>query len=273
MKHYNIEGQEIPALGLGTYLIKGSEAIHTFEAAMDMGYRHIDTAQLYENEAEVGTAIQQSPVDRADIFLTTKVWPTRIAEADFIPSVEDSLRKLKTDYVDLLLIHWPNADIPLQESIAQLIKVKEQNKARHIGVSNFPIQQLARAIGLGAPIICNQVEYHPYIDQSILKAWTDHNNLLFTAYCPLAQGRVFKDEKLKDIAAAKGKTIAQVVLRWLIQQERVMAIPKSANVERLRANLEIFDFELSSDEMTLLSGLCNPSQRFVRPSAMEPEWD
>lgn len=272
MKHYKIDEQEIPVLGLGTYLLKGTEGIKVFEAALEMGYRHLDTAQLYENEAEVGTAIQQSAVDRADIFLTTKVWPTRLSREDFIPSVEESLQKLKTDYVDLLLIHWPNKDIPLEESIAELIKMKEQGKAKHIGVSNFPIQQLARAIGLGAPIICNQVEYHPYIDQSLLKDWTDHNDLLFTAYCPLAQGRVFKDNQLKDMAEEKGKTIAQVVLRWLIQQDRVMAIPKSSSPERLKANLEIFDFTLSESEMALLNSLANPSQRFVRPG-MEPDWD
>lgn len=272
MKNYNTDVSTIPALGLGTYLITGAEAINVIEQAIDLGYRHIDTAQLYENEEEVGTAIQNAPVDRSEIFLTTKVWPAHLSKNDFMPSFEESLRKLKTEYVDLLLIHWPNKDIPLEETIPELIKAQEQGKARNIGLSNFPIKLLAKAIDLGARIICNQVEYHPYIDQSILKGWMDHNNLLMTAYCPLAQGRVFKDEAIKAVATDYGKSVAQIVLKWLIQQDNVLAIPKSSNIERLKANLEIFDFELSKEAKNILDGLSNPSQRFVRPST-EPDWD
>ena len=272
MKHYKVGETEIPALGLGTYLIKGKEAAKTIEQAIDFGYRHIDTAQLYDNESEVGTAIQQSPIDRSEIFLTTKVWPSRLSKEDFLPSVEESLRKLKTDYVDLLLIHWPNANIPIQETVAELIKAQEQDKAKHIGVSNFPIALLARTIGLGANIICNQVEYHPYINQSVLKEWMTHNNLLLTAYSPLAQGRVFKDSQVKAIADQVGKSVTQVVLRWLIQQEGILAIPKSSNPERLKANLELFDFSLSEEEMKLMNDLSKTSQRFVR-SSNDPDWD
>ncbi|MFT5165359.1 MAG: 2,5-diketo-D-gluconate reductase B [Saprospiraceae bacterium] len=272
MKYIKVGETDIPVLGLGTYLIKGKEAVNTIEQAIDIGYRHIDTAQLYDNESEVGTAIQESPVDRADIFLTTKVWPSQLSKEDFLPSVEDSLRKLKTDYVDLLLVHWPNADIPIQETIAELIKAQEQGKAKHIGVSNFPIALLAKTMGLGAPIICNQVEYHPYIDQSVLKGWMDHNNLILPAYTPLAQGRVFKDNSVQKIADHAGKSIAQVVLRWLIQQENVMAIPKSTNPERLKANLDIFDFSLSEEEMKMMNALSAGNQRFVRSSS-DPDWD
>ncbi len=273
MEYYNVgEETSIPILGLGTYLIKGEGAVSIIEEAIDVGYRHIDTAQLYENENEVGTAIQQSSIDRADIFLTTKVWPTRLSKEDFLPSVEDSLRKLKTEYVDLLLVHWPNAEIPIQETISQLIKAQEDGKAKHIGVSNFPIALLARTKGMGANIICNQVEYHPYIDQTVLKDWMDHNHLFLTAYCPLAQGRVFKDSNVKEIADQIGKSVAQVVLRWSIQQKNVMAIPKSSSLERLKANLEIFDFTLSEEEMNLINALSVENQRFIRPS-MEPEWD
>lgn len=263
---------DIPVLGLGTYLIKGKEAVRTIEQAIDFGYRHIDTAQLYENESEVGTAIKQSPVDRADIFLTTKVWPSRLSKEDFLPSVEDSLRKLKTDYVDLLLVHWPNAKVPIQETIAELMKAKDQGKAKHIGVSNFPIALMARTLGLGAKIICNQVEYHPYIDQSVLKSWMDHNHLILTAYSPLAQGRVFKDNLVQKIADHAGKSIAQVVLRWLIQQENVIAIPKSGNPERMKANIDIFDFSLSEEEMKMMKALSEGNRRFVRSSS-EPDWD
>lgn len=272
MNYYKVGESNIPALGLGTYLIKGDDATQIVEKAIDLGYRHIDTAQLYENEAEVGTAIKQSPVDRSEIFLTTKVWPTRLAKEDFIPSVEDSLRKLKTEYVDLLLIHWPNADVPLRETIPELIKIKEQGKAKHIGVSNFPISLLGRSMGLDAKIICNQVEYHPFIDQSILKQWMDHNDILLTAYCPLAQGRVINDNRLIDMANELGKTVAQVVLRWLIQQKNVMAIPKSSNADRLRENLEIFNFTLPDEMVERINTLCDPSQRFIRPGN-EPDWD
>lgn len=272
MKYYNVGGEKVPAIGLGTYLIKGKGAVETIERAIDIGYRHIDTAQLYENESEVGTAIQQAPVDRSDIFLTTKVWPTRLSKDDFIPSVEDSLRKLKTDYVDLLLIHWPNNDIPLAESVAELIKVKEQGKAKNIGVSNFPINLIAKAMGLGAEIIGNQVEYHPYLDQSILKAWLDHNKLLLTAYCPLAQGRILNDLRMQELSKELGKSTAQITLRWLMQQDNVLAIPKSTHPDRLKANLEVFDFTLSEAQMNLLNTFCEPSQRFVR-SSNEPDWD
>jgi 2,5-diketo-D-gluconate reductase B len=272
MKYIKVEEIEIPVLGLGTYLIKGKEAVNTIEQAIDLGYRHIDTAQLYDNESDVGTAIQQSPVDRSAIFLTTKVWPSRLSKEDFLPSVEDSLRKLKTDYVDLLLVHWPNSDIPIQETIAELIKAQEQGKAKKIGVSNFPIALLAKTMGLGADIICNQVEYHPYIDQSILKGWMDHNHLILTAYSPLAQGRVFKDNLVKNIADQAGKSVAQVVLRWLIQQDNVIAIPKSSSPERLKANLEIFDFSLSEQEMKMMQSLSEENQRFVR-SSNDPDWD
>lgn len=272
MKYIKVGETDIPALGLGTYLIKGTEAIKTFEQALEMGYRHIDTAQLYDNEVEVGTAIQQSAVDRSDIFLTTKVWPTRLSKEDFLPSVEDSLRKLKTDYVDLLLIHWPNNDIPLKETIIELIKAQEQGKAKYIGLSNFPIALIAKVIGMDANIICNQVEYHPYLDQSVLKDWMDHNNLILTAYSPLAQGRVFRDELLKKMALEKGKTIAQIVLRWLMQQSNVMAIPKSDNIDRLKSNLEVFDFTLTEPEMKMIHALGESGQRFVR-SSNEPDWD
>jgi 2,5-diketo-D-gluconate reductase B len=272
MKNHIREEQVIPAIGLGTYEIKGPEAISLFTSALDIGYRHIDTAQLYDNEKEVGAAIRQSAVPRSDIFLTTKVWPTRLSKDDFLPSVEDSLRKLQTDYVDLLLIHWPNADIPLSETIPELIKAKEQGKARHVGVSNFPIDLLARAMGLGAPIICNQVEYHPYIDQSVLKGWMDHNDILLTAYSPLAQARVFRDQQLQDYAKALNKSIAQIVLRWLLDQQNVMAIPKSSNVDRLQANLEIFDFELPEEVTKVMNDMSQSSQRFVR-SGNDPDWD
>lgn len=272
MNHYTRDGQEIPMIGLGTYDVKGTEAVSLFTSAIEMGYRHVDTAQLYENESEVGTAIQQASVPRADIFLTTKVWPTRLSKDDFLPSVEDSLRKLKTDYVDLLLIHWPNADIPLSETIPELMKAQEQGKARHIGVSNFPIALLAKAIGLGAPIIGNQVEYHPYIDQSNLKGWMDHNDLLLTAYSPLAQGRIFRDQQLIDFSKEMNKSIAQINLRWLLDQKNVMAVPKSSNAERLQANLEVFDFELPEEVTKAMNAMNEPSQRFVR-SGNDPDWD
>jgi 2,5-diketo-D-gluconate reductase B len=272
MKYFKREITDIPAIGLGTYLITGQDCIQIVQQALEVGYRHIDTAQMYNNESEVGEGISQSSVDRSDIFLTTKVWPDQLSKSRFLPSVEESLRKLKTDYVDLLLIHWPNKNISITECVGELMKAKMQQKARYIGLSNFSIDLLEQALDIGAPIITNQVEFHPFIDQSKLKDWTDRHDILLTAYTPLAQGRVVKDKTLNRLAEKYNKNTGQITLRWMIQQENVTAIPKSSNPERLISNLEIFDFELSPQEMAMIDGLKADHQRFVNP-AMSPVWD
>lgn len=245
-------GIHIPKIGLGTYKLTGNEGQQAIQNAIEMGYRHIDTARMYGNEREVGNAIRSSGVEREKIFVTTKIWPSDFKE--LIAKTEDSLNQLQTEYVDLLLLHWP-ADDQTNETGTQLLnEALEKGYARHVGVSNFNLLQLEKARQI-APIVCNQVEYHPYLSQEKLLNDLRANDMFLTAYRPLAQGKVSGDPVLEAIAAKHGKTAGQVVLRWLLQQDDVAMIPKSASVERQRENLEIFDFELSGDEMQEIFGL------------------
>lgn len=263
MKHFTIQDTAVPALGLGTYLLKGNTCIEITKAALEMGYRHIDTAQLYENEAEVGTAIKQSPISRSDIFLTTKVWPTNLSKDKFMPSVDISLKKLQTDYVDLLLIHWPSDELPLDAYLPELVKAQEQGKAKFIGVSNFNTSQIEETLRLGTPIVNNQVEYHPFLNLDKLHNIMQRNNLTLTAYCPIAKGKVNDNAAIVNIGNKYGKSGVQVTLRWMMQLEHVLAIPKTSKVERLKQNMNIFDFELSAEDMQIMNSLKSANARIV----------
>lgn len=272
MKYLLIRDARIPALGLGTYGLWGDTAIQMVTHALQVGYRHIDTAQAYDNEAEVGWGIRRAGISRQDLFVTTKVWYTRLDRRQFLPSVEESLRKLRLDYVDLLLIHWPSATVPLQESLAELVKAREQGLTRHIGVSNFTLKMLEQSLEFGAPLITNQVEYHPFLQQQRMLERLKTEGLMFTAYSPLAKGQVVQHELLKQIAEKYQKTPAQIALRWLIQQEHVAAIPRSTKAERISSNLHIFDFELSGTDMQQISSLGRENRRLINPS-WAPQWD
>ncbi|HET6725212.1 MAG TPA: aldo/keto reductase [Gammaproteobacteria bacterium] len=273
MEYKNSHGTRIPSLGFGTFMLKPADARRMVEAALDIGYRHIDTAQLYRNEAEVGAAIAASPVGRDDIFLTTKVWIERFHAGDLEASVDESLGRLKTDYVDLLLLHWPNADVPLEETLAALLKVKHAGKAKNIGVSNFNtalVQQAVEIVGAEA-LVTNQVEYHPFLSQQKVLAQARQFGLLLTAYCPLAQGKVVDNDTLRDIGEMHGKSAAQVALRWLLQQDGVIAIPRTRNENHARDNFAVFDFELDHDEMGRIDNLLGDDRR-ISPG-IAPEWD
>ena len=272
MKSILLDTTQVPAIGLGTYLITGKKAIPVFEKAIDLGYHHLDTAQLYHNEEEVGTAVKNSSIDREQLFITTKVWPTQFSKKDFLPSVEGSLRKLKTDYVDLLLIHWHNPDIPLEVYIEELMKAQEQQKCRLIGVSNFNIDLIQRSLDLGANIVNNQVEYHPLIDQRKLKNWQDEKGIALTAYSPLAQGRIPKNKTIQQIAEKYNKDEGQITLRWMMQNN-ILAVPKTSNPKRLASNKAIFDFELTEEDIALINALNQPSQRFVENGKFSADWD
>jgi 2,5-diketo-D-gluconate reductase B len=203
---------------------------------------------MYGNEAEVGQGIQNSGVNRENIFLVTKVWPSDFYHDNVIRMAYESLRKLRTDYVDLLLMHWPNPSVPLEETLGAMTKLQQEGSVRHVGVSNFPpsmVEQAARH----AAIFCNQVEYHPYRARDELLEQAKEMDYLLTAYTPLARGAVFNDETLKEIGEAHGKTPAQVALRWLIQQDHVAAIPKATSEDHLKSNFDVFDFELGDEEM------------------------
>jgi 2,5-diketo-D-gluconate reductase B len=253
MKYITLGSRNVPAIGLGTYKITGPDAIDTIRKALLIGYRHIDTAQLYDNEREVGAAIVASSIPRNEIFLTTKVWPSNLTEDKFLHSVEESLEKLKTDYVDLLLIHWPHHQMHVQEYITTFMKIQELGLTKEIGVSNFNIAQLRDALKEGARIVTNQVEFHPWINQVKLYEFMLKHQIALTAYTPLGQGKFMSDKKLEALAANYVRTPAQIVLRWMMQKEDIIAIPKSKNLHRLRENLNVFDFELSNEDMEIIN--------------------
>lgn len=263
MIYVNVEGDEVPALGLGTWELEGDTCREAVTHALDVGYRHVDTAQSYENETEVGQGLRDSDVDREEIFLTTKLWRTAHEPKLVRRTAEESLGRLGTDYVDLLLIHWPNDEVPLEKTLDAMMTLQEEGKARHLGVSNFPPSLLERAVA-HAPVVCNQVEYHPFLGQEALHDLARKHDLMLTAYSPIARGAATEDDTLREIAEAHGKSTAQVSLRWLVQQDRVAAIPKSTSAEHRAANFDIFDFALTEAEMARIHGLAR-GERLVDP--------
>jgi len=266
-------GAEIPALGFGTWRLRDDVCRHMVEVALDAGYRHIDTAAAYENEEAVGEAIRNHITPREDVFLTTKVWHDQLRDGDFQRSAEASLKRLGLDQVDLLLIHWPSPEIPFDEQISSLCKAKKEGLAKHVGVSNFTAP-LIEAVMRHAdePIVANQVEYHPYLDQSIVHAACRKHGLAMTSYAPIARGSVLKERAVTEIAEEKGKTPAQVVIRWHIQQEGVIAIPRSSKEERVRENNDVHDFALTPEELGRISELARPDGREIDPE-WAPQWD
>jgi diketogulonate reductase-like aldo/keto reductase len=267
------QGATIPAIGFGTSQLGNCAEI--VATALKLGYRHIDTAWKYGSEQGVGAGIRASGVPRKEIFLCTKVSHEYLRAADFARSVEESLRNLQVDYVDLLHVHWPTVDnIPLAETMGALAKARRDGFARHIGVANFNIALLEEALRLcPEPLVSLQAEYHPYLDQSKVLAYCRKAGLIFTAYCPLARGRLFKDAVLSDIANRKGKTIAQIALRWLLQQGNIAAIPRSSNPRHIAESLDVFDFELTDDEMRKIFALKRPDGRIANPKGRAPAWD
>jgi diketogulonate reductase-like aldo/keto reductase len=265
-------GARIPALGLGTWELSGHSCSRVVEQALRLGYRHIDTAQIYDNERDVGEGIRNSHVRRDQIFVTTKVWTTHFAPNDLIRSAKESLVKLRLPEVDLLLLHWPNPHVPLSETLGALAHARELGITRHIGVSNFTVALLADAVAAcPAPLVCNQVEYHPFLDQQKVLAACAEHGIALVAYSPIARGNAKKSEVLTAIGAAHGKSAAQVCLRWLVQQN-VPAIPRTSRLERLSQNIDVFDFELSDDEMRQIFALGSPKGRLTN-MATAPAWD
>ena len=264
----------VPALGFGTWALSGPAAYQATRMVLDLGYRHIDTAQIYGNEAEIGRAIRDSGLPRGEIFLTTKIAPGNLRKADVRRSHEESLRRLGLDQVDLLLIHWPNASIPVGETLEALTGLRDSGKTRSIGVSNFTVALLEESIERhGAEIVCNQVEYHPFLPQHRLRAAMRRYGLMITAYAPVARGRVFRDPTLAAIGKKYGKSGGQVALRWLLDQDKVAAIPKAGRREHAAANLEIFDFALTDEDRAAIDRLGSESDRMVEWAGYTPNWD
>ena len=268
------EARSMPALGFGTSPMTGGLSADTVAAALKAGYRHIDTARKYGTERAVGEAIRVSGVPRNDIFLTTKVSHENLRAGDFAKSVDESLAALGVDYVDLLLIHWPNPEIALSETMPALAKVKRRGLARHIGVANFNVALLEQALKLcPEPLAALQAEYHPYLDQSKLLAAARRHKLVFIAYCPLGRGRLFGDPVLAEIAGQRGRSVAQIALRWLLQQN-IAAIPFSSKPQRIADNFNVFDFTLTDVEMKRIAALKRSDGRVANPAGRVPGgWD
>jgi 2,5-diketo-D-gluconate reductase B len=265
------KGFKIPIVGLGTWALRGRDCARLVEQAIRIGYRHIDTAQMYDNEAEVGEGVRASRL-RAEVMVTTKVQPTLLAPHDLERSVKESLARLRLDVIDLLLIHWPNPRVPIAETLGAMAKMKREGFTKQIGVSNFTVALLAEANKITSePLVCNQVECHPYLDQDKVIAACRKAGMAVVAYSPIARGGAKGDKLLDRIGKAYGKTAAQVCLRWLTQQG-IVVIPRTSKVERLQENFAILDFELSDAEMKEIAGLVRRSGRIV-DWTWSPKWD
>jgi diketogulonate reductase-like aldo/keto reductase len=264
----------IPAIGFGTYKLDpglGAEAVAT---ALSVGYRHIDAAQLYDNEAEVGEALAASGIPRDELFVATKVRADRNAPDDFLRSVERSLRDLRLDRVDLLLVHWPAFPQGLPATIGALLAARERGWASFVGVSNFNRPQLREAQAMaGGTLVTNQVEYHPFLDQTAMLAELRRQSMILSAYSPLARGQIARDPIIAEIARRHGRSAGQIALRWLVQQGDVVAVPKASGAERMRANLAVFDFALDDAEMAAISALGAAGLRLVAPADLSPDWN
>jgi 2,5-diketo-D-gluconate reductase B len=270
---FHAHGAAIPMLGFGTAQV--GDCGELVAQALKLGYRHIDTAWKYHTEKGVGEGIRAGGVPRHEIFVTTKVSHEHLRANDLARMVDESLKNLQLDHVDLLLVHWPSTEkIPLAETMGALAKAKRDGKTKHVGVANFNIALLEDAMHLcPEPIVNLQVEYHPYLDQTKLLATVRRLGLAMTAYCPLGRGRMIADPVVADIARAKGKSVAQIVLRWHLQQPNVIPIPRSSNPGRLAENLNVFDFTLNDDEMKKLHALARADGRIADPAGRAPQWD
>jgi 2,5-diketo-D-gluconate reductase B len=264
-----VQGVRVPALGFGTWQITGPDAEEAVRDALEIGYRQIDTARMYGNEREVGRGIAGSGVPREEIFLTSKVWRDNASADQVVAAGEDSLRRLGTDYLDLFLLHWP-ADVPVGRTIEGFMRLQDAGKIRRFGVSNAPAGLLAEALEHG-PVFCDQVEYHPLLDQSRVLGLADERDLLVTAYSPLAHGRALDDETLERIGDAHGKTAGQVALRWLLDQPRVSPIPKASGHERRVENFDVFDFRLTDEERAEIDAL--PKDLRTANPSWAPDWN
>jgi 2,5-diketo-D-gluconate reductase B len=254
-------GARIPAVGLGTWDVRGRVCARIVEAALRLGYRHIDTAEMYGNEGEVGEGLRASGLPRDDVFITTKVWQDHLAPREFERATKESLARLRLAEVDLLLIHWPNPRIPLAETIGALCRMKQAGFARHIGVSNFTVPLIEEAVKLASePLVNNQIEWNPYLDQSKVVAASRRYGLSVTAYSPIARGRAATDNELRRIGMHHRKSAGQVSLRFLLQ-EGAIVIPRTSRIERLAENLAVFDFELDPTEMDAVRKLAGPAGR------------
>ena len=269
--HLEVGGVSVPKIGYGTFRLTGEPCERGVATAIEVGYRHIDTAQVYGNETEVGRGIRAAGVARRDLFVTTKLKGDDLRPARLPQALAKCLERLGTDYVDLLLIHWPNPEVPVGETLGAMEAQSRAGRARLLGVSNFPVALVRQAAATGIPIVCNQVEYHPFLSQRPVLDELRKHRMMLTAYCPIAKGTVAEDPTIRRIAAKHGRSETQVTLRWLIDQPNVAAVPKSATPARIRANFQVFDFALDADDRRAIDGVAC-GRRLVNP-AWSPVWD
>lgn len=273
MENVSANGAEIPVIGLGTWRLRGEECARIVSEALRLGYRHVDTAQMYENEQAVGEGLRTSGVPRDEVFVTTKIWFDCLAPGLLERTAEDRLKLLGLDDVDLMLVHWPTREVALADTMASLAKVRRAGLARHIGVANFTVPLLEEAVAAcPEPLVANQVEYHPRLDQSAVLAACRRLGISLTAYRPLGAGGLLDEPLITETASRYRRSPSQILLRWLVQQEGVAAIPKTSTPERLAENIDVFSFELSAPDMKAISGLAEPDGRGVDPS-WAPAWD
>ncbi len=258
---------QIPQLGLGTFKLQGQSGVRAVASALEIGYRHLDTAAMYGNHKEVGQALQNSGINRSDVWITSKVWRDSLQYDAVLRECDRALAELGTDYLDLYLIHWPNEDVPLADTLRAFGQLLNSGKIRNAGVANFTIARLKRALAVAEfPLVMNQVEYHPYLNQNRLYTFCQENKITLTAYCPIARGDVIDDPIFQNIAKVHSKTPTQVTLRWLLQKGLV-AIPKSGNPDRQRENFEVFGWKLSEDEMTQINTIQKQYRLLDLPAA------
>lgn len=266
-------GAKMPAIGYGTMEFPG-RATELVTHAINIGYRHIDTARKYGTEEQVGEGIRASGIARGELWVTTKVTELDAREADFLRSAETSLKALRLDYVDLLLVHWPQPKVPFAETLGALAKAKRSGMTRHIGVSNFTLAMLEEAVRVcPEPLITNQIEYHAYLPQDRMLAALKRHGMILTAYCPVARGQLLDDPVIGEIAKAHGRTPAQICLRWLVQQPMVAAVPRALEEAHIAENLAVFDFALDDQEMQRISALRRRNVRIADPPERAPKWD
>jgi 2,5-diketo-D-gluconate reductase B len=271
MKTIDTQGVAIPRLGFGTFRMPGNDCRPVVESALALGYRHIDTAAMYDNEDAVGDAITASGISRTDLFVTTKVWHDQLAPEALRKAFDASLAKLKLDYVDMYMVHWPSAGMDMAVTMEALIKLRDAGRTRAIGVCNFNLPMVRKAVDeIGAPIAALQVEYHPFLDQSTILSYLRPKGIPLTAYAPLAQGRATKDETLQKIGGKYGASAAQVTIAWLLGQDGVVAIPKAQQVTSQRLNLDAIKIVLDEEDVAAIAALPK-GQRFVQPP-FAPDW-
>ncbi|QFR32358.1 aldo/keto reductase [Ancylobacter sp. TS-1] len=272
METITTQGVAIPRLGFGTFRMPGADAQPVVESALALGYRHIDTAAMYENEAAVGAALATSGIARDELFITTKVWHDQLSPEALHHAFDASLRKLGLDHVDLYMIHWPSRDMDMAATLDALMSLRERGLTRAIGVCNFNLPMLRRAVEeIGAPLASVQLEYHPFLSQAPMLAYLRQKGIPLTAYAPLAQGRAANDPTLASLGARHGCSAAQMAIAWLLDQPGVAVIPKAARPESQRANLDALAIRLDDEDRAAIAALPK-DQRFVRPP-FAPDWD